>query len=116
MRHVRMLSIAVGLALIAPAASHAQVVYKLQPLARLGDTLGGVKTRGQADGDWEIGGLNDNGQMTVVTENAAGGEVLVQYSNGQFTPIVVAGKDAPGGGQWSPEDANGPQSPVSMNQ
>src|SRR5947209_15151795 len=107
MRHIGVLLMATGLALIPRAAVHAQVVYKIQSIAKLGDALGGIKTRTAQDGgDWEIGALNDNGQMVVVTEYAAGGEVLLQYSGGQFTPILVPGQSAPGGGVWSSADGN----------
>ena len=47
MRHVRFLFMAVGLALIAPPAARAQVTYKIQSIAKLGDTVAGVKTKSQ---------------------------------------------------------------------
>src|SRR5438067_212925 len=113
MRSVRTLSLSIGLALLAFSAAHAQVAYHVQPIATLGDTLAGIKTKTlQEGGDWEIGTLNDNGQMAIVTESAAGGEILVQYSDGQFTLIVAPGQIAPGGGRFT----GGAASPVSMNQ
>src|SRR5262249_40601999 len=66
-------------------------------------------------GDVEIGALNDNGQIVFVTENAAAGagEILVQYSDNKFTPIVVGGGAAPGGTWHKPVSTYGP---LSMNQ
>src|SRR5262249_20344603 len=89
---------ALALALLVPAAAWADTAYKVQSIAKLGDKAGDVTIR--ANGDLEVGTLNDRGQVAVVTENAAGGEVLVQYADGKLTPIVVAGQPAPGG-QWS---------------
>src|SRR5947208_3977129 len=50
---------------------------------------------------FEIGTLNDRGQFVFVTENAVGGEALIQYSDGKLTPIVIAGGKAPTpAGRW----------------
>jgi hypothetical protein len=86
------------LPLLARGAAWADLTYKIQPIVKQGDTVGTVKIR--PDADFEIGTLNDNGQLAFVTENAAGGETLIQFADGNITPIVVSGKDAPGG-KWN---------------
>jgi hypothetical protein len=101
-----------GLTLLTPGAARAQASYKIQPIVKFGDKLGDVVIK-TAGGDFEIGTLNDAGQLVFVTENDAGGETLIQFADGKFTPIVVSGKDAPGG-KW-PQGV-GLASPVSMNQ
>jgi hypothetical protein len=112
MRPLRCLALTVGLTLLAHGMAQAQTTYKIQPLVKFGDKAGDVviKTDG---GDFEIGTLNDNGQLVFVTENEAGGEMLIQYADGKLIPIVAGGKDAPGG-KWSKGVV--PRSPVSMNQ
>jgi hypothetical protein len=109
--------LAAGLALLAPGAARAAAptAYTIQPIVKLGDKVADVtiKTASQG-GDLEIGTLNDSGQLAFVTENAAGGEMLIQYANGKFTPIAVVGRDAPGG-KWA-AGSNGIPSPVTMNQ
>jgi hypothetical protein len=101
------------LALLAHSATWAQTTYKIQPIVKQGDTVAGVTIR--ANADFEIGTLNDNGQIIFETEDANrdGSEVLIQYADGRFTPILVGGGDAPGG-KW-PHRAGAP-SPGSMNQ
>lgn len=101
----------IGLALLAPGLAWAQTGYRIQPIAKLGDTAGDTVIK-RAGGDFEIGTLNDSGQLVFVTENQAGGEMLVQYADGKLTPIVVSGKEAPGG-TWA---RGGVYSPASMNQ
>jgi hypothetical protein len=101
-----------GLTLLAPGAAGAETTYRIRSIARLGDLAGEVRIKDP--GDFEIGTLNDNGQLAFVTENAAGGETLIQYSDGKLTPIVAAGKDAPGG-KWG-KPALGIYAIVSMNE
>jgi hypothetical protein len=86
--------------------------YKIQPIVKLGDTVAGVKIRG--NGEFEMGTLNDNGQIAFVTENGelANSEMLIQYTDGKFIPIVGGGRKAPGG-TWS--KSSGVAGPVSMN-
>jgi hypothetical protein len=86
--------------------------YSALPVAMFGQTVGGSQIQTGLDGAFEVGALNDNGQISLVTENAAGGELLLQYSNGTLTPIVVGGGAAPGG-QWLQNV--GILSPVAMN-
>ena len=113
MRHVRLVTLAAGLTLTLAAVARADNLtgYKIQPIVKLGDTVANLKIR--ASDDFEFGFLNDAGQFTLVTENQAGGEMLLEYSNGSFLPIVVGGGDAPGG-KW-PRSV-GIASPVQMNQ
>jgi hypothetical protein len=85
--------------------------YSIQSVVTLGDTVGGVRTR--VDGRLEVDGLNDDGQLILLTDNAAGGAALIQYANGNLTPVVVGGGDGPGG-KW-PQDVV-IDGPVSMNQ
>src|SRR5262249_46386414 len=83
--------------------------YQLQPIFRLGDTVGGVRLTGHVD----IGALNDRGQIAFITENPNGDESLVQYSDGKLTPLVVGGAAGPFG-TWGTD--NGVEGPISMNQ
>jgi hypothetical protein len=87
------------------------VDYTIQAVATAGDTVGGVRTN--AGSRLEVDGLNDNGQLVLLVDNAAGGSALLQYAEGRFTPIVVGGGDGPGG-QW-PQDLH-IDGPASMNQ
>lgn len=98
-----------GLTLLAPGAAEAATVPKIQQIARFGDRAGSIKI----DGHFDIGTLNDRGQIVFVTENPNGDEVLVQYAEGKLTPIVDGGGDAPGG-KWGTN--NGIEAPVNMNQ
>jgi hypothetical protein len=107
--------LAAGLALLAPGSARAAAPtsYTIQAIAKLGDKVADVTIK--AAGDFEIGGLNDQGQLAFVTENGGtgGGEMLLQYADAKFLPVVVAGRDAPGG-KWT--SGNGVYSPVQMNQ
>jgi hypothetical protein len=105
--------LAAGLALLEPGAARAVALtgYTIRPIARLGDRVADVTI--QNGGNFQISTLNDSGQIAVVTVNAAGGEMLLQYSNDQFIPIAVGGGDAPGG-KWVKQ--LGFTGPVSMNQ
>lgn len=97
--------------LLAHGAARAQT-YTLQPIAKLGDKVGSLTIKVD-DGDFEVGALNDAGQIAFVTENDAGGEMLVQFADGKLTPIISAGAAYPGG---TFPDGVGPASPISMNQ
>jgi hypothetical protein len=105
--------LAAGLELLAPGAARAvaPTAYTIQPIAKLGDRVADVTMR--MGSNFQISTLNDSGQLAVVTENAAGGEMLLQYANGPFIPIAVGGGDAPGG-KWAKQ--LGFTGPVSMNQ
>jgi hypothetical protein len=84
-----------GLMLLTGGAVRADTLYKIQPLVELGDRVADVWTN-QA-GYMLIGRLNDNGQLAFVILDAAGSNALIQYSDGQFTPVVAANGNAPGG-------------------
>jgi hypothetical protein len=101
-----------GLTLLGHSVAGAQTTYKVQPIVKFGDTVEDVVIK-TTNGDFEIGALNDNGQLVFLAENKAGGEVLLQYAGGKLTPIVVGGRDAPGG-KWPRSVAV--YSPVNMNQ
>jgi hypothetical protein len=87
--------------------------YSLIPVAKLGDTAAAVQISGDADGEFEVGTLNDNAQLTFVTRNSAGGEILGLYSEGAWMPLLAGGSSSPTG-PW-PADVI-LLSPVSMNQ
>jgi len=94
---------------VAGRAAPAQTSYKLKPILQLGGSVGNVPI-----GDhFDVGKLNDRGQIAFVTGNADGDEILVQYSDGKLIPIVIAGADALGG-QWGTN--NGVEAPVNMNE
>src|SRR5690242_13774066 len=78
MRHARFLVLAAGLMLLAQGAARAQN-YKIQPIAKFGDKVGSLTIKTD-ESDFEVGSLNDAGQLVFVTESEAGGEMLVQYS------------------------------------
>ncbi len=82
---------------------------KIRVVARLGEKVGNL----EIDDHFDIGSLNDQGQLLFVTGNADGDERLLQYAGGVLTPIAVAGETAPDG-TWGA--SNGIEAPVSMNQ
>jgi len=108
-------ALATGLTLLAPGAARAQTPYKIQPIVKLGDMVADVTIRASGGGI-DIGTLNDNGQIAFVTKNGNIGEseMLLQYADGKFLPIVVGGRDAPGG-TWGKSNNDIPPQ-VSMNQ
>jgi hypothetical protein len=90
-------ALATGLTLLAPGAARADITYTVQPIVKTGVTVAGVTVK--KDGFIYIGSLNDRGQLIFGADNAAGGQALIQYADGTFTPIVVAGGQAPVG-KW----------------
>jgi hypothetical protein len=109
--HVPAAPILLGLLFLVPGPTRADAPYRIEPILRLGDAVGSLRI----DGHFDIGALNDRGQIIFVTENPDGAEVLLQYAEGKITPIVVGGADAgPLGGQWGTN--NGIEAPVNMNQ
>jgi len=85
---------------LSPAvAAQAQTSYTLQSIIRLGDSAGGVPLQ-TTDGYFDMGTLNDSGQIIFSSADTATSEVLIQYSGGQFTPIVAGGKLTPEGRHW----------------
>jgi hypothetical protein len=111
MRQPRTLILVAGLALLAGRPAQATGLYQIQPIITLGDKVGQPPLHTK-EGLW-VGALNDLGQIVFVTGNTAGGPLLLRYAGGQFTPIVVAGQNAPIG-KWP--DLSVVWSPVSMNQ
>jgi hypothetical protein len=90
--------------------SRPAIGMSLRPIVQLGDRVG--ETTIAADGSFDVGPLNDRGQLCFGADSDSGGRLLVQYSGGTLTSIVAPGQDGPLG-EW-PEtlwfDA-----PVSMN-
>jgi hypothetical protein len=105
-----------GLILLAPSGARAaDVAYSIRPIVKLGDAVADVKIK--PAGDLELGMLNDAGQIAVVPENGSspGSWMLIQYTDDKFIPIVVAGRNAPGG-TWAKQGPGpGITGPVSMN-
>src|SRR5438874_13762556 len=95
MRPLRHLMFAAGLMVCAQGVARAEAFYRIQPLLQLGDKLSDGQTK-SATGFW-VGTLNDNGQIAFVTGSTGGSPTLVQYADGNFTPIVVAGQMGPVG-------------------
>jgi hypothetical protein len=81
----------------AAAVTPAEDIFQIQPIARLGDTLGGL-TLSPDFGYFGVGALNDSGHLTFTT-GTNDGELLIQYANGELTPIVLPGGEGPGG-KW----------------
>jgi hypothetical protein len=101
-----------GLALLAPGGARAANTYKVQPIVKLGDTLGDTLLK--AGVDFEVDTLNDAGQLLFVTYTPKMySEMLFQYVAGKITPLIVPDGDAPGG-KW-PKSVN-IVSPASGNQ
>src|SRR5713226_7124102 len=93
MKHFCWLPLAAGLAFAACGTVRAAIEpgakLKIQPIVRLGDQAGGVPIK--PGGHFEIGPLQDDGQLLFVTEHAAGGKVLFRYANGTLTPLLSEG-------------------------
>jgi hypothetical protein len=49
-----------------------------------------------AGGYFELGSLNDSGQLPFDIENAAGGEAILRYSGGPFLTIAAGGRTVSG--------------------
>jgi hypothetical protein len=103
--------------LLTPGPAQGQASYKIQPIVTLGDAVADVKIRAK-NGYFSLGTLNDSGQIAFIAANGdiSNSEMLLQYADGKFIPIVVGSRDAPGG-KWAKAEAfNYGSSPVSMNQ
>ena len=103
-----------------PTAAPPPVSYTIQPIVKLGDAVADVMLAADSDNGYlAISGLSDSGQLAFVAANGDGsnGDMLLQYAGGKFTPIVVGGRDAPGG-KWPSAEAIylGGGGPVLMNQ
>jgi hypothetical protein len=95
---------------VTPDLAWAQATYKIEPIVRLGDVAGGVPIK--RTGAFQLGSLNDRGQIAFVAVHEFGGEALIQYTDGEFRAIVVPGGEVPGG-HWPDNVAIA--LPVSMN-
>jgi hypothetical protein len=111
MRYSFLLALVVLMLSPAPTASPAGLAYAVQPLLKAGSAAGAVTIASKSG--FAVQALNDQGQLMFVADNARGGQTLVQLGVHGFTPIVVAGGDAPGG-KWGQKA--GIRSPVGMNQ
>src|SRR5215218_1188763 len=80
--------IALGLALSGSGTARAQTRYTIHPIVKRGDRAGDVTIR-TLGGSFKVGGLNDDGQLTFVAENEAGGQALIQYRGSELIPIVA---------------------------
>jgi hypothetical protein len=78
-----------ALGLLAPGVVRAQSTYKIQPIVKAGDTVAGVAISSPL----RVGALNDQGQLVFRTGN----EALFVSSEGASIPLVVGGREAPGG-------------------
>jgi hypothetical protein len=92
MRCVQSLVWVAGLALVAPAVL-AQTGYKIEPIVAEGDTVGGLKLSGPMGAP----AFNDQGQAPFLVSSGGLGQCLFFYDAGALTPIVVGGREAPGG-------------------
>lgn len=101
----------VGLACLPCGAARAHTSYEIQSIIRSGDRAGNLLLK--KDASFFIGALNDRGQILLVTDNSAGGQALIQCTEGDRVPIAARGGDAPNG-KWS--DKVSVVAPVSMNQ
>jgi hypothetical protein len=111
--HLALTVLAAGSFLLAGAA-RADTRYKIQPIVKFGDTVVGVTVKGE-NGAFLVYGLTDSGTITFTTWDATlrNGAAVIQYADGKFTPIAVAGREGPVG-TW-PADLI-LYEPASMNQ
>jgi hypothetical protein len=112
MRSLSFLSMTAVLTLVGTGSARA-AGYSILPVAHFGDLVGSARIQSGVDGDFEIGSLINNGAISFVTKNTAGGEMLAVYAGGALAPVVVGGGPA-FNGLWP--TAVGVLSPVSMNQ
>lgn len=106
--------LATGTLLLATGVARADTQYKIQPIVKFGDTVANVTVKTE-NGAFLVYGLTDSGTITFTTWVAAlrNGVAVVQYADGKFTPIAVAGGEGPIG-TW-PADLI-LYEPASMNQ
>jgi hypothetical protein len=87
--------------LLFPGAAHAAALdqYSVQELGQSGVHTDGFNPTGN---DFEIGRMNNQGQISLVTktQESKGRQVLGVLSNGRFTPIAAAGGPSPDGKTW----------------
>jgi hypothetical protein len=103
-----------GLSLCASGVARAQTTYKIQPILSLGDRVGDLTV--YPKGDFVTSGLNDNGQIIFTTSLGSSNSFanyLLQYADGQFTPVASPGAPVPGGGMLARQGFA--RRPASMN-
>jgi hypothetical protein len=84
----------IALVLSAAGAPAADFQYRVQPLLALDEAVGDGSIRAQVA--FGIDSLNNNGQLLFRTLSPQG-DVLLQYSGGQVTPVIVPGSNGPAG-------------------
>ncbi len=96
----------------APAAD---LTYSLQPIVSVGGMAGDVPLPKSLS--FAIAGLNDRGQVLfdVGTGDGTQPDRLLEYAGGQFTPIMVSGRDGPVG-PWPGDVFLFGPSPQSLNE
>src|SRR5437899_1327373 len=68
----------------------ADLTYKIQPLVKAGDTIGGVKITGS----FSVSAVNDHGDLAFWAVATPGAQALFSVTNGQpvvITPLVTGG-------------------------
>jgi hypothetical protein len=99
MRALPRLALLVSSLLLPAGALQAQTSYTLASILRLGEPAGDVTVQTPYS-YFDLGTLNDRGQIVFAVGDTDVSEALIQYSNGQFTPIAARGRSAPGG-RWT---------------
>jgi hypothetical protein len=112
--HLALRALVTVLFLMAPAEAGADDLYSIRTVVKFGDPAGDVGIK-KSSNAFAIGGLNDRGQILFSTQptEAPDSHALFQYADGQFTPILVAGREGLSG-PW-PQDIRLNQ-PPHMNQ
>jgi hypothetical protein len=87
--------LAVCLALAIPGVAQAASGYELRAIVRCGDRAGDLAI--SADGTFEVGPLNEQGQLCFTADDPTGEKQLIQYADGRFTLLAGAGKQGPAG-------------------
>src|SRR5262245_58688521 len=79
-----------------PPARAAEISYKIQPLVKVGDTIGGVKIIGPVSPS----NLNDHGDLAFLANASPGSQALFSVTTGPpvvITPLVTGGGQGPDG-------------------
>ena len=77
-------------------ARAADTTYKIQPLAKAGDTIGGVKITGS----FSVSAVNDQEDLAFWAVATPGAQALFSVTHGQpvvITPLVTGGGQGPDG-------------------
>jgi hypothetical protein len=97
MRCLRYAVLGAGLLLATSGAARpANLPYKIQPIATLGDTVAAVPL--PKNGTFFLGRLSDDGQILFDVSDGPT-DRLIHYAGGEFTPIGFPGGDGPIG-KW----------------